>query len=119
MRNNVFVLYSPERIRSQPGETAKVDMKLSIRPRNQIIFGCTLLPIFCENGLKLESYFHISADNNTMNLNQPIYLPWNLQLELVNRSLNTTFSILKRQEVGYIISLNEGLDELKVKYTKH
>ena len=94
-------------------------MKSSISPPNQIIFSCTLLPIFCENGLKLENYFHTSADNNTMNLNQPINVPWNLQLELVNRSLNTTFSVRKRQEIGYIISLNEGLDELKVKYTKH
>ena len=67
-------------------------MKLSIRPPNQIFFGCTLLPIFCENGLKLENCFHISANNNTMNLNQPINLPWKLQLELVNRSLNTTLS---------------------------
>ena len=54
-----------------------------------------------------------------MNLNQPINLPWKLQMELVNRSLNTTFSIRKKQEIGYITSLNEGLDELKVKYTKH
>ena len=94
-------------------------MKLSIRPPNQIIFGYTLLSIFCKNGLKLENCFHISAENNTMNLNQPINLPWKLQVELVNRRSNTTFSIRKRQEVGYITSLNEGLGKLKVKYTKH
>ena len=117
--NNVFVLYLPERIRLQPGETAKLDVKISICPPNQIIFGCTLLPIFCKNGLKLENCFHISADNNTMNLNQPINLPWKLQFKLVNRSLKATFSIRKRQEIVYITSLNEGLDELKVKYTKH
>ena len=116
--NNVFVLYLPERIRLQPGETAKLDVKISICPPNQIIFGCTLLPIFCKNGLKLENCFHISADNNTMNLNQPINLPSKLQVELVNRRSNTTFSIRKRQEVGFI-TLNEGLDKLKVKYTKH
>ena len=117
--NNVFVLYPPERIQLQPGKTTKVDMKLSIHPPNQIIFGCTLLSVFCKNGLKLENCFHISADNNTMNLNQPINLPSKLQLELVNRRSNTTFSIRKRQEVGFITSLNEGLDKLKVKYTKH
>ena len=54
-----------------------------------------------------------------MNLNQPINLPSKLQVELVNRRSNTTFSIRKRQEVGFITSLNEGLDKLKVKYTKH
>ena len=53
-----------------------------------------------------------------MNLNQPINLPWKLQLELVIRSLSTTFSIGKRQEIACITSINEGLDELKVKYTK-
>lgn len=46
LRNNVFVLYSPERIRLQPGETAKVHMKLSIRPPNQIIFSCTYYQYF-------------------------------------------------------------------------
>ena len=84
-----------------------------------IFFGCILLPIFCENGLKLENCFHISANNNTMNLNQPINLSWKLQLELVNRSLNTTFSTRERREIGYITSLNEGIDELKAKHTKH
>ena len=73
LRNNVFVIYSPERIRLKPGENTKLDMKVSIRPPNQIIFECTLLPTFCENGFKLENCFYISADNNTNNLNQPIY----------------------------------------------
>ena len=93
-------------------------MKLSISPANQIIFGCTLLPTFCENGLKLENCFYISADNDKNNLNQPINLPQKLQFELVNKSINTTFLIRKRQEIAYITSLNEGMDELKVKYTK-
>ena len=119
LRNYVFVLYSPERARLQSGETAKVDIKLPIHPPNQIFFGYTLLSIFCENGLKLENCFDISAGNNTMNLIQPINLPWKLQLELVIRSLSTTFSICKRQEIACITSLNEGLDELKVKYIKH
>ena len=115
--NNVFVIYSPERIRLQPGENGKLDMKVLIFPPNQIIFGCTLLPTFCENGLKLENSFYILTDNNTNNLNQPINLPWRLQFELVNRSINTTFLIRKRKEIGYVTSLNKGLDELKVKYT--
>ena len=69
------MIFSSERIQLQPGEKAKVDMKLSISPANQIIFGCTLLPTFCENGLKLENCFYISADNDKNNLNQPINLP--------------------------------------------
>ena len=93
-------------------------MKLSIRPPNQIIFRCSLLPTFCESRFKLENCFYISADNNTNTLDQPISLPWKLQFELVNRSINTAFLICKRQEIAYITSLNEGVDELRVKYTK-
>ena len=115
---NVFVIYSPERISLQPGENAKLDMKVSVRPPNLIIFGCTLLPTFCENGLKLENCFYMSVADNTNNLNQPINLPWKIQFELVNRSLSTTFLIRKRQEIAYVTSLSEGLDELKVKYSR-
>ena len=53
--NNVFVLYSPERIRLQPGEFRKVYMKLSIRLPNEVIATCVLLPSFGKNGLKLEN----------------------------------------------------------------
>ena len=31
LKNNVFVLYSPKRIRIQPGEKINIDMKLKIR----------------------------------------------------------------------------------------
>ena len=93
-------------------------MKVLIGPSNQIIFACSLLPIFSEDKLKLESCFYISADNNTNNLNHPINLPWKLQLELVNRSINKTVLFRKRQKIAYIPSLNQGLEELKVKYTK-
>ena len=118
LRNNIFVKYSPERFWLQPGKNSKLDIEVSICPPNQIIFGCTLLPTFYENGLKLENCFYISADKNTKNLNQPIILPWKFQFKLVNRSINTTFLIRKRQEIAYNTSLNKGMDELKVKYTK-
>ena len=91
-------------------------MKLLIFLPEQIIIACTLLPSCSENGLKLENCKNISADNNTINFNQPINLPWKLQLELVNRSMNTIFSIRKRQEIGYIVPLNEGIEQLKVKH---
>ena len=118
LQNNVFVLFSPERILLQPGEPIKADMKLSMLLPNQIILACTLLPTFCKNGLKLENCYHILADNNTTNFNQPKNLPLKLQFELVNRSMNTTLSICKRLEIIYITSLNEELEQLEVKYAK-
>ena len=46
LQNNVFVLYSTPRIRLQPGEFKKVDIKLSICLPEQIITACTLFPSF-------------------------------------------------------------------------
>ena len=68
-------------------------MKLSIRLPEQIVTTCILLPSFSKNGLKLENCQYISADNNVINLNQPINLPWKLQFELVNRSMNNLFNM--------------------------
>lgn len=58
------------------------------------------------------------AKNNTTNINQPVKLPWKLQFELVNRSLNTVFSMCKKQKSAFITSLNEGIEELRIKCTK-
>ena len=118
LQNKVFVLYSPESIRLEPGEFKKVDMKLSIHLPEQIITACILLPSFSKNGLKLENWQNISADNNTINFNQPVNLLWKVQLELVNSSMNTIFSICKRQQIGYIVPLNDGIKQLKVKDRK-
>ena len=92
-------------------------MKLSILLPVRLVLACTLLPTFCENGLKLENCHHISADNDTININQPINLPWRLQFELVNGSLNTVFSIRKKHELAFITPLNDK-EELRIKYTK-
>ena len=87
-------------------------MKVSIRLPNEIITTCVLLPPFSKNELKLQNCQYISVDNNINNLNKPINLPWNLQLELVIRNMNTVFSIRKKQEIGFITTLNEELEQL-------
>ena len=46
LQNNVFVLYLSDRIKAKPGEYKKNDMKLSIRPPEQIITVSTLLSSF-------------------------------------------------------------------------
>ena len=93
-------------------------MKLSIRLPDQIISACILSPTLSKNGLKLEKYQYISADNNLNNLNQPINWPWKLQFHLVNINMNTVFSIRNRQENGFITKLKEGIKQLEVKYSK-
>ena len=41
-----------------------------------------------------------------------------VHFELVNRSRNIVFSKRKKQELFFLITLSEGMEELKVKYTK-
>ena len=115
LQNNVFVLYSPKRIKTQPGEFK--NMKLSTHLRENIITTCLLLPSFSENGLKLENSQYISMENNIINLNQSLNLPWKLQLDTANSSMNS-FSIRKKQEIGFIIPLNEGINRIQVKCKK-
>ena len=116
LQNNVFVLHSPEGIKIQPGEFKKIDMKRSTHLRENIITTCLLF--LSENGLKLDNSQYISTENNIVNLNQSLNLPWKLQLDTVYRSLNLTFSIRKKQEIGFIVPLNEGINRIQMKYTK-
>ena len=82
------------------------------------VYQINLLPSFTENGFKSENCQYISLNNNINNLNQPINLRWKLQFELINRNMNTVFSIRKKQKIGFIATLNEGIEQLQVKYTK-
>ena len=93
-------------------------MKLSACMPEQIIAACVLLPTLSNNGLSMESFQYISTNNNICNASQPINLPWIVHFELVNRSTNTIFSICKRQELCFLTTLNDKVEELKVKYAK-
>ena len=96
-------------------------MKLSVHTYEQIIPACILLPMLTKNRLCMESYQYMSSNNNKnsiCNASQPINLPWKVHFELVNRTTNTVFSICKGQELSFLTTLIDGVEELKVKYTK-
>ena len=58
----------------------------------------------------------ILTKNNIANMKQPINLPWWINLELLNRSTNnTTFRFIKRHEIGYSVTINEGIENFKPK----
>ena len=95
-----------------------VDMKLSDCMPEQIIAAWVLLPTLCKNGLRMESFQYTSANNNICNASQPFNLPWKVHFELVNKSTSAIFSISKRQELCFLTTLNNRVEELKVKYTK-
>ena len=121
LQNNVFVLYSSKRIKVQPGEFINVDTKLSVHTPEKIIAACILLRTLTKNELCMESYQYMSSNNNknsVFNASQPIILPWKVHFELANRTTNTVFSIYKGQELSFLTTLNVGVEELKVRYTK-
>ena len=93
-------------------------MKLLVRMPAQVTAACVLLPTFSKNGLKMEKFQYISAEDKICNANQHVNLPLKVHLDLVNRSTNTVFSIRKKQELYFVTTLNEGTGELKVKYRK-
>ena len=103
----------------QLGEFKYVNMKVAVQMPEEIVAVGTLLPTLSKNGLKLENFQYISTDNNICNANQPVNLPWKIHFDSVNRSTSgAIFTIFKNQELMFITVLNEGMDKLKVKYTK-
>ena len=101
IQNNMFALYSSEKIKTKPEESNKIDMKLSICLPEQTVTTWILLPTFRKNGLKLENCQYISKDNSIINCNQPLNLSWKLQLDLLNRSMNTKFNMLETRNSIY------------------
>ena len=130
LQNNVFVLYSPKRIRIQPGKKINIDMKLKIRMHKNIVGSCTLLQTFDENGIKLLKSQHISSEANTaINQNYPendqeqrrdndLPPPWILTLEIFNRNMKTIFQLRRKQEIGVFVILNDGGEEIRHRYKK-
>ena len=44
LENDVFVLYTPERTKLQPGDIKIVDEKLHLKLSKNLVGGCVLLP---------------------------------------------------------------------------
>ena len=120
LENNVFILYTPEKIRLQPGEVKEVNMKLKLKISRNIIGTCILLQTFSNHGLKLlNSNTTAKSENNkilqnhlTQEGDNDDLPPWFLSFELYNKSLNKIFQIRKKQEIGYFIILNDAAKEI-------
>ena len=82
LENNVFVLYSPERIKLQPGEIKSINMKINLRLPNNLVGASTLLPSLSDNNIKLLNSFHIAIDGVFASQNKPIDLPYVFALEI-------------------------------------
>ena len=88
LENNVFVLYSPQRLKFEPGEKKMVDMKLNIKFPSDIRGSCRLLFQLSNAGLQLQNSNYLSADTN-------------LHFEILNSNLTQTIEIKSKGEIGY------------------
>ena len=118
LENNVFVLYSPERIKLQPGEIKSINMKIKLRLPNKLVGACTLLPSLSYNNIKLLNSSHIAIDGVVASQNQPIGLPYVFALEIQNQNMNRTVQLRKKQELGFFTLLNEGTENIRHKFMK-
>ena len=90
LENNVFVLYSPQRLKFEPGEKKMVDMKLNIKFQTDVRGSCRLLFQLSNAGLQLQNSNYLSADTN-------------LHFEIFNSNLTQTIEIKSKGEIGYFI----------------
>ena len=114
LENNVFVIYSPEKIKLQPGEMKFVNMGVKIKIPKNITGSCIILQSLSNYGLKLLN----SNRQNLLTIDENDLPTWTLTFELFNKSFTRTLQIRKRQEIGYFFITNDRGKEIDFKYVK-
>ena len=104
LENNVFVLYSPYKLKFQPGEKKMVDMKLNIKFPTNVRGSCRLLFQLSNAGLQLQNSNYLSADTN-------------LHFEILNSNMTQTIEINSKGEIGYFTPDCVGA-EIQYQYVK-
>ena len=104
LENNVFVLYSPYKLKFQPGEKKMVDMKLNIKFPTNVRGSCRLLFQLSNAGLQLQNSNYLSADTN-------------LHFEILNSNMTQTVEIKSKGEIGYFTPDCVGT-EIQYQYVK-
>ena len=104
LENNVFVLYSPYKLKFQPGEKKMVDMKLNIKFPTNVRGSCRLLFQLSNAGLQLQNSNYLSADAN-------------LHFEILNSNMTQTVEIKSKGEIGYFTPDCFGT-EIQYEYVK-
>ena len=102
--NNVFVLYSPQRLKFEPGEKKIIDMKLNIKFSTNITGSCKLLLQLSNAGLSLQNSNYLSGNTD-------------LHFEIFNSNMTQTIEIKSRGEIGYFTADCVGT-EIKYEYFK-
>ena len=104
LENNVFVLYSLQKLKFEPGEKKMVDMKLNIKFSANVTGSCRLLFQLTKSGLYLQNSNYLSGNTN-------------LHFEILNSNMTQTVEIKSRHEIGYFIP-DYDRAEIKYEYVK-
>ena len=95
LQNDVFILYSPQKLKFEPGEKKIVDMKLNIQFPLNVTGSCKLLFQLSNAGLILQNCNYLYGDAK-------------LHFELVNSNLTRLIKIKTKSEIGYFMPDNNG-----------
>ena len=101
LENDVFVLYTPERIKLQPGEIKIVDMKLHLKLSKNFVKGCVLLPSLISHNIKLLNAYNISTGSLTLEDSQ-----YRIVFEIQNRNMDKTIQLKAKTELRFFTILN-------------
>ena len=104
LENNVFVLYSPQKLKFEPGEKKNVDMNIKINFPTNTTGSCRLLFRLSNCGLRLLNGANLTNETN-------------LHFEIFNSNFTNRLQINNRQEIGYVVVNNTGT-EIKYEYVK-
>ena len=104
LENDVFVLYSPQKLKFEPGEKKMVDMQLNIKFSTNLTGSCRLLFQLTNAGLHLQNSNYLSGNTN-------------LHFEIENSNMTQTVKIKNRCEIGYFTPDCVGT-EIKYEYVK-
>ena len=104
LENNVFVLYSPQKLQFEPGEKKIVDMKLNIKFSTNVTGSCRLLFQLTNAGLHLQNSNYLSGNTN-------------LHFKILNSNMTQTVEIRSKGEIGYFTPDCVGT-EIKYEYVK-
>ena len=104
LENDVFVLYSPQKLKFEPGEKKMVDMQLNIKFSTNLTGSCRLLFQLTNAGLHLQNSNYLSGNTN-------------LHFEIENSNMTQTVEIKNRCEIGYFTPDCVGT-EIKYDYVK-
>ena len=104
LENDVFVLYSLQKLKFEPGEKKMVDMKLNIKFSTNLTGSCRLLFQLTNAGLHLQNSNYLSGNTN-------------LHFEIENSNMTQTLEIKNRCEIGYFTPDCVGT-EIKYEFVK-